>query len=186
MWNLFAVAWLSPFLIVSGTYVAAYAVTMTALSGLLFGIQTDPTATASLIFLPHGIRIIAAWLYGWRAVLYILPGTYLTHAFRMQGVSIDLWILMAPMFGVVCASLCFDLLARLGLDLRFRAEGNTNWRDIIMVGVLASMVNSVGANLFFQNDTYTALAYFVGDVLGMLLLMLCLMWGFRVYRKMRL
>ena len=79
-----------------------------------------------------------------------------------------------------------DLLARLGLDLRFRAEGNTNWRDIIMVGVLASMVNSVGANLFFQNDTYTALAYFVGDVLGMLFLMLCLMWGFRVYRKMRL
>lgn len=172
-----------PFFVVSAAYVLTYAFTVTALSGLFIRVPGDPSASASLLFLPHGVRIIAAWLYGWRAALYVLPGNYLTAMFTMRGEVFDPGVLIGPLFGVICASLCFDLLARLGMDLRLRSGADTNWRDIIVVGTLASAVNAVGANLFYQNGAETALIYFVGDVFGMLTLMLGLMWVFRVMRR---
>ena len=36
--------------------------------------DTWPTGALPLIFLMHGVTVIAAWLYRWASVLYIAPG----------------------------------------------------------------------------------------------------------------
>ncbi len=173
-----------PATIISAAYAITYLITATLLSGVLIGVSADPTASASLIFLPHGVRIIAAWLYGWRATIYILPGAYITHLARIHDDhSLSLSDLLGPAFGVLCASLCFSGLACLGHDLRFDASNRTNWRDILLVGALASIINSAGTNLVYGNGLEVTAAYFIGDILGMIAVMLVLMFSFRLHRK---
>ena len=67
--------WILPTLVISHLYLASYWVTTWAPD---FTIASDKGvfATASLFFMPHGVRAIAAWLYGWRSVFILIPGTY--------------------------------------------------------------------------------------------------------------
>lgn len=173
-----------PAFLVSGTYVLAYLITVMFLSSAVIGALEAPTASASLVFLPHGIRIIAAWLYGWSAVFYILPGAYITHLARFEEkTALSLSELLGPIFGVLCASFCFSVIARMGHDLRFESGNHINWRDIILVGALASVINSAGTNLVYGNSLHITAGYFVGDILGMITVMFILMLSFRLHRK---
>jgi hypothetical protein len=172
-----------PAVIVSCAYSLAYLITVMFLSSAIVG-GSGPTASASLIFLPHGVRIIAAWLYGWRAVFYILPGAYITHLARLQEASsVSLSDFLGPAFGVLCASFCFSVIARMGHDLRFGSGNPINWQDIILVGALASVINSAGTNLVYGNSLHITAGYFVGDILGMITVMFILMLSFRLHRK---
>jgi hypothetical protein len=37
------------------------------------GVESD----SSLLFLPHGVKVLAAWLLGWRATIALFPGVFL-------------------------------------------------------------------------------------------------------------
>ena len=140
---------------------------------------------ASLLYLPHGVRVIAAWLYGWKSIVYLAPGAYLAHFSRIPEHP-DLWSLgeaLQPMFGVVCVAMTFEVVARLGVDLRLRAGFRAPWRSILLVGALASLINAIGANLVVQNPPEVMLGYLVGDILGMILLFLVVMLIFRGLRR---
>ena len=57
-------------------YTAAYTLTL----GFVYPIQKillpENSLMASLLFLPHGVRAIAFFLFGLRATLYLLPAHY--------------------------------------------------------------------------------------------------------------
>ena len=141
-------------------------------------------ATASLFFMPHGVRVIAAWLYGWRSVLILIPGTYAAHFLRVGGWSMSWAEFIGPMFGVSCAAFCFWLLARLGADWRLRPGFVANWKDVLLAGSLVAVVNAVGSNLLFGNGWPVVAGYFFGDIIGMLALFGVLMLVFRALRMM--
>lgn len=173
-----------PAVIIFGAYALAHLATVTVLSAAIIGVTSDPTKSASLIFLPHGIRIIAAWLYGWRAVLYIVPPAYFIHILQFPDKhSLTVGDLLGPVFGVLCASLCFFALARIGYVFRYGRNSQTNWKDLVLVGALASMINSAGTNLAYGNSLDISAAYFIGDIFGMITVMFITMMCFRVHRK---
>lgn len=169
------------FLWLSTAYVLTFWISIDLLGQFSFG--DTALSNASLIFLPHGVRVIAAWLYGWKAILYIMPASYITHVARLDYPFESWQVGLSPIIGVVCAVIVFELLARLGTDLRLRPGYLTSWKNVISVGVLASFVNSVGTNLAYENDIKHVAAYFVGDVIGMIALMLLMMLAFRAVRK---
>ena len=138
---------------------------------------------ASLLFLPHGVRVIAAWLYGWKAVLYLAPASYAAHFFRFQFQFDTLGEFLMPIFGIVCVSAVFAITARAGVDLRLRAGHVARWHIVLLVGAVASLVNAVGTNLIVGNPVSTMLYYLVGDILGMIALFLILMLAFRGMRR---
>ena len=175
--------WILPTLVISHLYLASYWVATWAPN---FTIASDNGvfATASLFFMPHGVRVIAAWLYGWRSVLILIPGTYAAHFLRVGSWSMSWAEFIGPMFGVSCAAFCFWLLARLGADWRLRPGFVANWKDVLLAGSLAAVVNAVGSNLLFGNGWPVVAGYFFGDIIGMLTLFGVLMLVFRALRMM--
>ena len=89
-----------------------------------------------------------------------------------------------PMFGIICVPAVFDIAARLGADLRLQSSKIANWKDVVLVGCFASVISAVGANLFAGNDLATMSLYLIGDIVGMLVLLLGLMIIFRIMRQL--
>ena len=143
---------------------------------------TYTAETACLLFFPHGVRVLVAWMYGYRSIILLAPASIVTHFFQLDGADFDLGFYLGPLFGIICAAVTFDLCARLGFDVRLRENFVANWKNVFVVGALSSVINSLGANISFGNDLSSAIAYWVGDVLGLFATMLILMLVFRVLR----
>lgn len=169
--------------VISGSFFVLFWFSAALLPGNAAGIGDFDYA--SLVYLPHGVRVIAAWLYGWKSIIYLAPGAYLAHFSRIPEHP-ELWSLgeaLQPMFGVVCVAMTFEVVARLGVDLRLRAGFRAPWRSILLVGALASLINAIGANLVVQNPPEVMLGYLVGDILGMVVLFLMAMLLFSGLRR---
>ena len=80
---------LHTFLIVSVAYILTFSLTFGfafPLQQLLFsGVSTQ----VSLLFLPHGVRVITLYFYGWRGVFYLLPASYLMILLSVEHTETD-------------------------------------------------------------------------------------------------
>lgn len=131
----------------------------------------------SLLFLPHGVRLLTIYLYGLRAIFYLLPGHLLTWSY--------LWFVLQSEQDI-SASLISILAGFLAVCLVFRtwnyhsdSELRSHWKLIILAGVLASIGNGLGhATLYgLQLDVnwlILALGFLIGDVSGLFFLMVTL------------
>lgn len=169
-------------LFINVTFLICFWVSVIGLPTLFSELGSDATDYASLLFLPHGVRVISAWLYGWKSVLYLAPASYIAHYWRLGEASLSAPVLFMPIFGILCVALVFDLVARFGVDLRMKAGYVAPWRDILLVGAVASAINAFGANLIVQNSMETMLFYLFGDVMGMIVLFMILILIFRIVR----
>ena len=63
--------------VVSISFVIASSLTL----GLVFPLQamllSGSKLEIGLLFLPHGVRILAFHFFGWKAILYLMPTSYL-------------------------------------------------------------------------------------------------------------
>ena len=176
-------AQIARFASIACAYVVCFWLSVTGLPSVSAGLGYAGTDYASLLFLPHGIRVIAAWLYGWRSILYLAPPSYATHFWRLDGEFISWAVFLMPFVGMACVAATFAVVARLGADLRLRPGYLAPWKDVLLVGALASVVNAVGTNLLAQNSIETALFYLWGDVLGMIMVFVGLMLTFKTARR---
>jgi hypothetical protein len=84
--------------------------------------------------------------------------------------------------GIVCSALAFWALARLGMDFRLTADKRANWREIMLAGSIASIINTFGMGWAFDYNLATLEGYFIGDISGMFACMFALMLLFKVLR----
>lgn len=183
MQSKFLTAWIVPTLIVSCAYAAAFVLTFGILMPVQDAIVPELMNYASMVFLPHGVRVLTAWLYGWRAIIFLLPATLATHAYLYGSMGFTGAYFFAPLSSILCATSSFWLLAKLGLDFRQSSGRLTSWREILLAGSLASIVNVIGVGYFFELDLRSASAFLVGDVGGLLAAMFMLMIAFRIKRN---
>lgn len=137
---------------------------------------------ASLLFLPHGVRVISAWLLGWRSTIALLPGVFFTYAYiggsnvfmpsRLAGIAI----------AVLAVPLVFELIARVWKDIRPAPNVEPCWPCVMGVGVLAAILGGILTNMAFGSPPLDYFAFFIGDVAGLFFLMLILMLIFRRIR----
>ena len=137
------------------------------------------TPFAALIYLPHGVRIITAWLYGAWSIPYIFFGTLIADLL-IRGTANPETILITAL---VCYA-SFELFKWMGLDMyKMKNVKSTHlWRSLMMVTLLSSVLSSILHNMVLQsqilpeNALQTMLAYMVGDVFGTLVLFLITMF----------
>jgi hypothetical protein len=175
--------WALPILLTSSSYVLAFAITFAVLMPLQNAVLPAFGNYASLLFLPHGVRVIAAWLYSWRSLLFLAPGAVLTHSYLYGSGGFSFDYMVAVFSGAVCAAFGFSFFALLGMDFRLSNPNRVNWRDVMLAGAASSIVNSVGTKIFFGNDVQTAAARFFGDLTGMVVSIFILMLIFRAMRQ---
>ncbi len=175
--------WVLPMLSITVAFVLAFVLTFSVVMPVQDAVLPAFGNYASLLFLPHGIRVIAAWLYGWRSLILLAPGSILAHSYLYGASGFSMDYMIAVFFGVFCAALSFWFFALAGWDLRVHRARRVNWRDVMLAGVAASILNAVGTKLFFGNDMATAAARFFGDVAGMFVCFFLLMLIFRLARR---
>lgn len=174
---------LLPLAVVSFVYLGAFAFTF----GVLMPVQTlvlpEFVHYASILFLPHGVRVLTAWLYGWRALFLLAPSALLTHAYLFGTTGFSGGYFFGALFGIFCATLSFWLFAKLGMDFHQEQANLISWREILMTGSFASIINVSGTSYFYGFEIQSASAYFIGDLGGLLACMVILMLGFRWLRR---
>ena len=134
-----------------------------------------------LIFLPHGIRVIAFHYLGWKAVLHMMPASYLFLALsNTSGSELDV---LSPIVSMVACYIGF-----LGATVVVHKEdiGNkiSTWKYFVIAGATSSVVNGLALSwLQFADTPLSALVgYVVGDTLGLAVCLVVLMYAFRLLR----
>lgn len=170
-------------IIASTCYVTAFFVVSVFLMPIQDMFLPEFTSFASLIFLPHGVRVLTAWLLGWRSIIALLPGVALTY-YIVGGMNI---FLPSRLTGIAIAVLVtpvvFALVKRFVADLSPAAGSTPCWPCIMAVGALSALISGFLTNLAFGSPLQDYFAYFIGDIVGLFSLMLALMLGFRIWRR---
>ena len=134
-----------------------------------------------LLFLPHGIRVIAFHYLGWKAILHMLPTSYLFLVLsNTSGAELDV---LSPIVSMVACYIGF-----LGATVVVQKEdiGNkiSTWKYFVLAGATSSFVNGLALSwLQFADTPLSALVrYVVGDTLGLAVCLVVLMYAFRLLR----
>lgn len=152
-----------------------------------------PTLVGTLLFLPHGVRVIGVWLFGVRAILPLIIGealcVYFLGYFKLPVVS----IVEGAIVGGVCCFLAFEIFRLAGHDLYFDNAGSrATWRMLILVSGVGSVFNSIGHTLAyrdafsFEDDLAQLLSFLVGDIGGTFVLLLVLVFFNRSLRRLKI
>lgn len=157
--------------LVTLAYAAAMIVTFHVLMPIQLAAFPAYESFASLFYLPHTVRVLTAWWFGWLSVPLLLPGVML-EVFHLYGTGAAATDYFVALFTVIGPALSFWVLAKLGFDARARRKRQTRWPDLVAVGAFSSLVGIIGPGLIYQNSFTSLAAWFLGDITGMLLVFL--------------
>ena len=165
---------LSEFAVIFVAFVFAFALVDFVVAPVQHYFVSSSTMAGSLLFIPHGIRVLAVWLCGVRAILPLIAAEFLGGIFLWQpDVGLDV-LLGSSMVGGLCVYLTFELFRLAGIELRPDGKHSAlaNWKSLILLASIASVFNSIGKQIFFESlapftDEILILAMFwIGDTLG--------------------
>lgn len=146
----------------------------------------------SLAFIPHGVRVLGTWLYREKAILpLILAELFCAAAVtsNLQSMSDLTSHAISAMVGGGCAYAVLVLFETANIRLDFRTHSIRLWRPLVLVGLMSSVLNSIGKSLAFTNQILpedglkTLIGFIAGDTIGV---MLCLGLLLLISRKIHL
>ena len=147
----------------------------------IFSEETTDHAHASLIYLPHAVRIIAYYVFGPIALLPIFLSQCFTNLlFNDAGLTKTINLSFISTFAIFAGFYLYGLIKQGNL---FNINATVDWKKIIIVGFLVSIFNSTLSSLYinyFEHSlsdfhVYLNLKYLTGDILGLVLGMLIFM-----------
>lgn len=169
--------------IVSLAYLVAFFATFEILMPIQAVFFPEFQSRASLLFLPHGVRVLTAWLLGWRSILVLLPGVVFVFVYMAGAGALAPSRLAAIVIAITIPAVIFYLLRLLGWDLRPSANRQPCWPCVMLAGLLISIASSFLTNFAFGSAPEDYIAYLIGDFFGLFFLMLILMITFRGLRS---
>ena len=176
---------ITPFIIAFGCYLALHFLQLFVIFPLEAKYSSNLTFAASLFFLPHLVRVLAVWMLGPLAFFALLPADIIIHLIIRQLTDIQM---LVPLIGSGCAVIAFELFKLAGINFYMTATNTSNWRPLVLIGAVASVINSVCSSLLYRGlilpeDSLLLLGnYIIGDILGLFFGLLVLMVLMRLLR----
>lgn len=171
----------------SGAMMAAFAVC----EGLNHLVSAEHALVRHMhaVFLPHGVVVLFAWIYGWAAMPLLFPAALLSAYVLAGPVVLGPVILFVLAVKLVAVSLAFDLFRLAGMDARGPGAA-ANWKMLVAVGLLGSILGNVPrvtvGPCCTQMDLWGRLGTYLdtvaGDMAGLVIVLVALMLFFRVQR----
>lgn len=173
--------------IVCGLYFLAYFLVWAFVTPLQEDLLPTVTEYASFFYLPHGVRVIATAVMGPRAIpslfLAELGGNYL-----FWGMTDPLLLLSVSVVGGVITWAAFRGLYSFGINSYYlnSIEKMPRLHTLLFAGLVASVLNGFVLTAILERDmfigevTQVMAAYIVGDMTGLLLVILLLKLFLRV------
>jgi hypothetical protein len=136
---------------------------------------------ASLLFFPHGVRVVAAYLFGWRSVAYLFPVKlcYATLVFPEAELAAQAVTALTAQAGCVLAFVC---MAKLGVIARDWTSTMMPWKSLLLCGCTAAAFNALLVFLLSNYSSFAIAKHFIGDIAGLVSVVVILMAGFRAWR----
>lgn len=145
------------------------------IENIFFNIQrqilgTENHLNASLLFIPHGVRILAILLFGFHAIPGLFIAQVLTH---LDHYPEELYLAMSLNVSTTLSTMIILLIFYQKSSLLFE---KINIKNIIFISILTSLVNSILNSLIKDfhhfishiNFNENMIMYFIGDLLGAL------------------
>ena len=179
--------------IVTLAYLVTYFVWRYFILPLVISLTSENAIFASILFLPHAVRVLSAWLLGPKSLIAMIPAgvavSLISGASPSQGYELIQEVILAT-FAASSAVMAFEFMRFCKIDVYPKDEGIVSWRTILFGGVLASIINSLGSTWlksgYFDSTIIIEVVtrFIIGDTLGLLLGMLIIMLVLRRYRQM--
>ena len=171
------------FTIVLVSYLASYLLVAKVISPIQAQYILN-TELVSLLFLPHGVRVLTCVLYGPRlGAFYLFSATLLTGFWvGMLGDYNPLTMTLLYAVGALSVPIAFVFLQFIHEDTKIgltKVNHNTV-KTIAYLALISSTLNSIGKSLIldgfstFEVQPRIILQFLTGDLLGTLVLFLCL------------
>ena len=174
--------WFVEFFLVFIGYTAVFTFTLGFIVPLQKIMLPENSLMASVLFLPHGVRAIAFFLFGLKAALYLLPAHYAMWYISVHGadIGLDLFAPFVSILGCLIGYLLF-LSIRNFLPDKIYDKG---WALVTIILVLSAFFNSIGLSRLHSStgDLEYLLAYFGGDILGGFIFLLLAMYIWRILK----
>ena len=145
---------------------------------------------ASLLFLPHAVRVLSVWLLGPKAFFALFPASlFISYLFFRHEYDPGTLFLIT-LWGSASAVIAFEFLRLMNLDVYPKNAASINWRSLVFAGCLASFFNSVGGTYLKREglsapEIFELLGrYLIGDIGGLLFCLIVLMLILRYFRLM--
>jgi len=165
---------LNEFAVIFIAFVLAYALVDFVVEPIQHQFLSSSFMAGSLLFIPHGIRVLSVWLCGARALLPLIAAEFLGGIFLWQpDVGLDVF-LGSAMVGGLCVYLTFEVFRLAGIEMRPDGKDSalTNWKSLILLASIASVFNSIGKQIFFgvlvplPAEVLILALFWLGDTLG--------------------
>ena len=169
--------------ILSVAYIASYAITTGFVAPFQSIILPGVSDAISVLFLPHGVRALAFYFFGIRALFYLLPGSYLMWFLSVYGSNVIMSPL-APLTSLVACSCGFFVLKFMYNNFP-KTDNFKMWRLVVLLGIITSIFNSIFLTIL-HSETFSVsylAAYLLGDVLGLIICLIISMLIFRLIRN---
>ena len=147
-------------------------------------------ALVSLLYLPHAVRVLGAWMYGPKSILALIPAAICEDFFARSGTGpLTQADIIIPMVGALCAPVAFELMRVVRIDIYPKSTGVISWRSLVFAGLLSSIINSFFSTLFLEGrfpieDTFDVLTRFIiGDVIGLVIVLFVSVGLLKMFRK---
>ena len=156
------------FIIISVAYIASYTLVAGFIAPLQGLILPTFTTSISLLFLPHGIRVLAAYYYGWKALPLLLPSMYLMWFITVYANNISLHPLSPLFSGIAC------IIAVKFVFKNIKHIIEKEWKLLLLAGLVGSFLNGLSHSFLVHKSflTTSLIGYTIGDILGQILLMI--------------
>jgi hypothetical protein len=179
---------IAPFIIAFGCYLALHFLQFFVIFPLEAKYGSNVTWLASLFFFPHLVRVLAVWMLGPLAFFALLPADIIIHLVLHPDRQLTDLQMLVPFVSSGCAVIGFELFKLTGINCYMSATKASNWRPLLLIGAIASVINSVGLSVLYQGlvlpdkSLHLLANYMVGDVLGLFFGLLVLMVLMRLLR----
>ena len=169
------------FLLISFAYAVAYSLTLGFVAPLQQMLLPNVSSSIGLLFLPHGVRILSFYFYGWKAVLYLLPANYL---FLLLAIQSGIYLHpLSPIFSLISCYVGYLLATEVinGETSQFNIK---RWHFFLISGAISSIFNGITLSILHSNDNslLSVLGYVIGDVAGLAVCFFMLIYAFRLVR----
>ena len=170
----------SGFLLVSIGYVVAFSINTGFFLPMQKLIVPSMDESVTLVFLPHGIRILAIIYFGWMGLIYLTPSVLGMWALAVYGSGQTELHMAGSLVSLLSCYVGVMLVCRYLFNGRDGEQ--KSWRHILIAGFFASVLNSLGLTALQKQALVSEviLGYLIGDMLGLLLLLVILMFAFRI------
>lgn len=137
----------------------------------------------SFFFFPYGIKYLAAWLYSWRSILAIAPGALIGHLMIFGSAGFATVNILVFAIGITVCPVIFYTLERCGYKKHQVSDLNFSWRSVMIIGLLASVCNSILTNTIYGLSWIYYVGFIIGDISGLFFLLLSFIFVLKLLKK---